>query len=313
MIEVIICTYNGEDFIEDQLISILNQNVTPDLISIYDDLSQDNTINIIESIKQKSNIDINITINKEQKGYRRNFLEAILKSESKFIFLSDQDDVWINTKIEIMSSNLRNSNVDAICSNSWITREDISQVQTTFFSQKKINISKFNKNPFLALMRTNSVSGSCLCFVNSTKLKRLLTTYFVEFEHDYQLGMIFSLIGRILLINDKLIYYRQHENNSLGIQSYSITDKFKKILFNKLDKNLIIEKIASFQKITPEINDMDKLILVEKELFFLKKMIAASYSFKGRIAFLVKNIIFILKTRRLKMGLNFFLNGFKTK
>ena len=143
MIEVIICTYNGENFIEDQLISILNQSVIPDLISIFDDQSQDRTINIIESVMLKSRVKINVTINKEKKGYRKNFLEAIINSKSKIVFLSDQDDVWVYSKIEIMIANLKKIKVNAVCSNSWVTKKDISEVTTTFFNQKKINTLVF--------------------------------------------------------------------------------------------------------------------------------------------------------------------------
>ena len=62
---------------------------------------------------------------------------------------------------------------------------------------ESINPYEFNKNSFFSQVRTNSISGSCLCFNNSKKLKRILTTDFGKLEHDYQLGIIFSLIGII--------------------------------------------------------------------------------------------------------------------
>jgi glycosyltransferase involved in cell wall biosynthesis len=310
MIEVIICTYNGENFIEDQLISILNQSVIPDLISIFDDQSQDRTINIIESVILKSRVKINVTINKEKKGYRKNFLEAIINSKSKIVFLSDQDDVWVYSKIEIMIANLKKSKVDAVCSNSWVTKKDISQATTTFFNQKKIKPFEFNKNSFFSQARTNSISGSCLCFNNSKKLKRILTTDFSKLEHDYQLGIIFSLIGGIRLINDKLIYYRQHENNSLGVQNYSFKDKIYKIIFHQENENLVSEKIVLFEILIQEISDVNKLIVLKKEFFFLKAMMNLNINWRTRTICLFKNIIWLIKTKRLKTGLNYIINGF---
>ena len=98
-LSVALCTYNGELFLKQQLDSILQQELPVDEIVICDDGSTDNTINIIESYKQKYQYPRFICKqNIKNKGVRKNFEYAISLCSGDIIFLSDQDDIWLNQK-----------------------------------------------------------------------------------------------------------------------------------------------------------------------------------------------------------------------
>lgn len=101
MISVVMATYNGERYIKEQLESILFQTRKPDEIIINDDRSIDGTVDIIADIKKKYNAPIILKVNEKRLGYAQNFREAIRRTKGEIVFLSDQDDVWLENKIEI--------------------------------------------------------------------------------------------------------------------------------------------------------------------------------------------------------------------
>lgn len=96
---VVICTYNGSQYIEQQVNSILSQTVLPDEIIICDDHSSDNTKDILVSLEKSPACHIRIFLNDENIGFTKNFEKAISLAFGEIIFFSDQDDVWFPSKI----------------------------------------------------------------------------------------------------------------------------------------------------------------------------------------------------------------------
>lgn len=99
-VSVAMCTYNGAQYIEEQLLSILHQSVPVDEIVICDDGSTDETIEIIKRIKRDAAIPISIHINEPHLGVNLNFEKAIKLCHGDIIFLSDQDDIWEENKVD---------------------------------------------------------------------------------------------------------------------------------------------------------------------------------------------------------------------
>lgn len=100
MISVALCTYNGERYIRQQIESILDQTLSVDEIVICDDGSTDHTLSIIESLRESTKTDIRIHRNETTLGVCANFQKAVNLCKGDIIFLSDQDDVWHNDKVE---------------------------------------------------------------------------------------------------------------------------------------------------------------------------------------------------------------------
>ena len=97
MISVCMASYNGEKYIKQQIDSILKQLSDEDELVISDDGSTDNTLSVIQSIHDKR---IKLIHNQGEHGYSRNFENALKNSKGDYIFLSDQDDVWKDNKVE---------------------------------------------------------------------------------------------------------------------------------------------------------------------------------------------------------------------
>lgn len=202
-ISVCIATYNGEEYIQEQLTSILEQLRPEDEIIISDDGSSDKTINIIQSINDNR---IKVFYNRTDKGYTNNFQNALKHSTGELIFLSDQDDVWLNGKVEICVSYLKN--YDFIVTDAIIVDSEKKPLEDSFYKFKK---------PYKSLIGNIfrfSYLGCCMCFRRGVLRKaypfpsnQKLST------HDNWLFLVGKAFFRMKIINQPFILYRRHTNN----------------------------------------------------------------------------------------------------
>jgi len=101
-VSVVVCTFNGERFLHQQLESLVHQTYPNLEIIISDDKSTDSTVIIAESF-QKRDPRIRIQVNKNNLGYNKNFEQAFELATGDFIAVCDQDDVWKTNKIEAIN------------------------------------------------------------------------------------------------------------------------------------------------------------------------------------------------------------------
>ena len=213
MISVCLATYNGERYIHCQLESILKQLSDDDEIIISDNGSFDKTINIIESfgdprIKLYSFIDNSSIKKRDSKSHylvTRNFENALKNASGDYIFLSDQDDIWYENKVEkmlpyILKGNLVQSNYSIIN------------------KQNQIIIDKYQKenpisNNLILNLYKQPFHGCCMAFPRSL-LEIALPFPENLIMHDNWLGCIAMLSRyKVKYINAPLLYYRRHDLN----------------------------------------------------------------------------------------------------
>lgn len=130
---VAIATYNGEKYIVQQLESIRNQTVAVDEVIICDDCSKDNTVKIVSEYIREYELGATwrIEVNPCNKGYASNFVGAVKKTTGDFIFLCDQDDIWVPDRVEKMSSIMEsNIHILLLCSEfeSFVSSPDAPEV-----------------------------------------------------------------------------------------------------------------------------------------------------------------------------------------
>src|SRR5437867_11201695 len=152
-ISVVMATYNGEKFIEEQLISITSQLCDDSEIIISDNGSTDRTIDIIKSLNDDR---ILLITNNITKGLVFNFENALKKATGDIIFLSDQDDIWLPGKVEICKQYLNKYHL--VVTDAKVIDEDLSVLSESLFQV-------YNSGPgtFRNLIR-NSFIGCCMAF-----------------------------------------------------------------------------------------------------------------------------------------------------
>ena len=99
---IVLTTYNGSLYIRELLESLANQSRKIDEVLIYDDSSSDNTVEIVEKFIVEFNLKDHwhLVVNQKNKGWKKNFRDAILKVGTDVVFPCDQDDFWFEKKVE---------------------------------------------------------------------------------------------------------------------------------------------------------------------------------------------------------------------
>lgn len=103
-ISVLMCTFNGEKYIKEQLESIFRQTQKPNEVLILDDHSSDLTVEIIRTFISKHSLNDSwaVEVNSENLGYAQNFKNGMKRVTGEIVFFCDQDDIWEDKKIEYM-------------------------------------------------------------------------------------------------------------------------------------------------------------------------------------------------------------------
>lgn len=208
MISVCLATFNGEKFIKSQIESILIQLNDNDELIISDDQSTDNTVAIVRKIN-----DPRIQIYYNEKKHvsspsafaTKNFENALSKSKGDIIFLSDQDDVWLPNKIEVMISYLET--YDMVISDAYITDINLEIVHDTRFYPG----CGQTQNLYKAYISTHPYQGSCMAF-NRKVLAKALPFPKPITSHDTWLGYLGATFFKVKLAPEKLMYYRRHSD-----------------------------------------------------------------------------------------------------
>lgn len=218
-ISVCIATYNGDKYIYQQLASILKQLKENDEIIISDDSSTDKTLQIINDFNDRR-----IKVYPDNKFYSSifNFENALKKATGEMIFLSDQDDIWEDNKVERICKLLKK--YDLVVSDC-ITIDEEGRVTNDSFFKIRNSGKGILKNLY-----KNTYLGCCMAF-NQKILKKALPFPKYIPMHDIWVGIVSELYGESYFCNEKLIKYRRHLNNvtpSLVISSYGL---IKQILF----------------------------------------------------------------------------------
>jgi len=233
-IAVLLPTFNGEKYIGEMLDSLLNSKYfNGSSIYIRDDGSTDDTISVLKAYKSRHPEKIVLYTGENigpVMGY--NFLLGkALDHGYSYILFADQDDIWAEEKIGLVSERLSRSNVDIpylVHSDLFVVDQQLKLIDSSYWHYQYLNPQKNNLN---RLLLQNVVTG-CTMGINR-KLAEL--SYPIPREaimHDWWLALVASAFGKIEVIPEPLVYYRQHGANTIGAIKFSMQfSKFKEPLF----------------------------------------------------------------------------------
>lgn len=104
MISIALATYNGQRYLREQLDCYAAQTLLPDEIVAVDDCSTDGTVRVLEQFAKTAPFTVRIVRNEHNLGFGQNFAKALRLAAGDLIFLSDQDDIWLPTKLAHMKA-----------------------------------------------------------------------------------------------------------------------------------------------------------------------------------------------------------------
>ncbi|MBN1183766.1 MAG: glycosyltransferase family 2 protein [Bacteroidales bacterium] len=229
MISVCMATYNGEKYIKQQLDSILHQLDEGDEIIISDDSSIDATIQIIKSYTDSR---IHIFENQKFKSPIYNFENALKKAKGDIVILADQDDIWMRNKIEIIKRYIQN--YDLVLSDADIIDKYGNTIHNSFYTLNN------SRNGLLKNLVKNSYLGCSMAFNRKILEKSLPFPHNLPM-HDWWIGLVGEMYGKIYFIKDTLLSYRRHGNNASPTEGKSPYSLMKKLFFRfVMIKSLIL-------------------------------------------------------------------------
>lgn len=236
-VSVAMATYNGERFLKEQVLSVINQTYKPSEIIICDDGSTDSTVTILEQLcLDFPDAHIKLYVNKNNLGYQKNFEKAVKLCTGEYIALCDQDDVWLPNKMETLLSNI-GSNMMIHSDASLIDKN--GKVLCKSFTRQ---YGKKHKPVFLDLIMCPYITGCTALF--RKELVPETVSFPVSIPHDYFLSLL-APSGSITYCNRPLVLYRQHENNIIGANEASSGNFLSKVRFF-IKKNLRLRRFRNY-------------------------------------------------------------------
>lgn len=221
MISVCMATYNGEKYIREQIDSILSQLSENDELVISDDGSTDDTRKIINHyVNNYKNI---IFVDGPKKGVIKNFENALSHSKGEYIFLTDQDDIWIEGKVKRVIKELSFKNKLLVLHDAYIVNKDGDIIDNSFFDHRT------SRPGLIRNLLKNSYLGCCMAF------RRELLDVALPFPdkiemHDWWIGLLGEALGKVCFINEKYLMYRRHGNNVSSFHHHPL----KKMITNRI-------------------------------------------------------------------------------
>lgn len=243
-----LCTYNGARFIDEQVRSICLQSLPPREIVISDDASSDGCVDVAQRVVDECNglgkgspIALRILRNATALRVTKNFEQAVRACEGDLIALSDQDDVWVPQRLERMVEQfVRRSDLLLLHTDARLVDGVGADLGQTLFHALEVEPVELERihggRAFDVLLRRNLVTGATTVFRRS--LLNAALPFPAEWLHDEWLGVIAAAIGRVDLLEEQMIDYRQHGANQVGARRDAFVDKVRKAIGSRGDTHI---------------------------------------------------------------------------
>ena len=234
MISVALAAYKGEKYIYEQIKSILPQLARDDEIIVSDDRPGGITEKIVRKMMEK---DKRIKyVEGKGKGVVENFVNAIRYCRGDKIFLCDQDDVWLPDKVKLVMREF-DKGADLVIHNAYVTDRRLKITDYSFFELRG------SRKGIVRNIIKNSYMGCCMAF-DRKMLKKIMPMPKSVPMHDQWIGLICEIYGKVVFLDQPLIYHRMHGNNVTGVKKNSLAQQaewrryitarlMRRVMFNK--------------------------------------------------------------------------------
>ncbi len=228
---VVLCTYNGERFLSQQLESLRAQTLQPASYVLSDDASTDGTWALLQAFaadRVDAGCEVILHRNEANLGYVRHFEQALRRANADVLFPCDQDDVWHPCKIERMAAVFAaRPGLLLLHGDAHLVDGEGEPLGRRLFEVLEVTPGEMKAmhegRAFEVLLRRNIVTGAVMAM-----RQRLLATALPVgdgWAHDEWLAMLGAMQGEADTLDEVLIDYRQHGGNQIGVRQRSLVQK----------------------------------------------------------------------------------------
>ena len=251
-VTILMATYNGEKYISQQIESIINQTFTNWKLLIRDDGSTDNTKKKLYEYEER---DSRIMVMKDKLGNLGqclNFNELMKNSESySYVMFSDQDDVWLTTKVEESITEIKRiesihgtETSIAVYTNYNIVDDKLDYINIAY---SKIDLKKYD--PIANRLLIQNWLMGCTMIINNKLLKYSLEIPIESDNHDNWIALIASMTGCVRYLDKITMLHRVHSNNvTTNCETTNIKNRIKRVKkrFNENEKTFLKRERLNF-------------------------------------------------------------------
>ncbi|CAM4309258.1 Glycosyltransferase involved in cell wall bisynthesis [Pedobacter westerhofensis] len=204
LISIALCTYNGEAYLAEQLLSLTRQTYKNIEIVIVDDSSSDHTVSIIRNF-QAADSRIKLYCNEQNLGFNANFKKAISLCTAKYVAIADQDDIWMEDKLSIMMAKIGDN---LLCYHNSAYIND----QGTVSGKSTLSAHRFTEGFCSNLLVLNNCVSGHACLIRKELLDQA-SPFPQDLYYDWWLSYTAACQGRITFTTETLVHYRLHNNS----------------------------------------------------------------------------------------------------
>lgn len=280
LIQILLATYNGEKYIKTQLESLFNQTYTDFEILVSDDGSSDRTIEIIADFQKEHPDKLRFIPDKTPSGgAKNNFFKLMGYADADYIMFCDQDDYWLPEKIELTLKKMKETEKECIPTlvhtDLSVSDQNLNVLHKSFFKMQH-----FERNMKLNLGKSiaqNTVTG-CTVMINRPLLELARhDNHESIIMHDWWLTVLAATFGKVGVLKQPTILYRQHGNNSVGAKTFS--QSFQ--LYLRKEKSISSSLDISYEQAAYFLNKYeDKLSAKQKYALQAYCNISSSHEFQ---------------------------------
>ncbi|SNV42436.1 Chondroitin polymerase [Chryseobacterium taklimakanense] len=246
-------TYNGENYVAEQINSILPQLSNSDELIIVDDGSKDKTVEIIKSFSDEK---IKSFTNEKNLGHVKTFERIISLCRNELIFMCDQDDIWSSNKVEIFKKHFFEEDALLISDNSHYINKYGNRIEFKMCEISTLDSKNFSKNILDIYLGRAGYYGCGMAFRKELKDVIMPIADYVE-SHDLWIAMAANLLHSNLHIDERTHFRRIHgENDSL---------KSRKLLKKINSRIIFIKSQIELQKRISKYNRLNQVKLDKKK------------------------------------------------
>jgi glycosyltransferase involved in cell wall biosynthesis len=230
-LSVALCTYNGATYLDEQLQSIVNQSRPPDEVVICDDHSTDRTLEIVRKFSDDAKFPVRVSFNESNIGTTKNFEQAIRLCQGDVIVLSDQDDIWHESRLSMLErSCLSNPAAGLVFSDAELIDENSRLLGKRLWNTCGLGESQRKRirqgRALEVLLRHNVVYGSTTAF--RSELRDIVLPIPEITTHDLWIALIASVVSKINILPTPLIRYRKHSAQQVGTLYFGVKESLEK-------------------------------------------------------------------------------------
>ena len=262
---ILLATFNGIRYLKQQIISLNGQINVRISIEVQDDGSTDGTLEYLQELMETGGI---TKLSRSSRIGSSRVFESLIHNagEADYYAFSDQDDIWDSTKVSKLIDLIRleNSSALAFCSRKFID-ENGDSVQKVEKGPTILNTSN-------ALIE-NVIPGNTM-LLNNKGFKSLRLLHFKNSTHyDAVIYLLFTIMGKIVYCDEKLVRYRLHSKNQIGFRR----NRISRIFSTSLLKKDLIDRAQSIMNSPKSILNEADLRIIEK---FLRLLDSKNLSFR---------------------------------